>query len=1045
MKTTIIHTIKPGVLTVILCLSINTIAFAGQGFHTNVKINLDTTRSFSKPVGIDNFSLLNLEINHAANQLNQENIDISPISVFQFGDTDITQITQVVKDANGNSYITGGFTGSFTWGSATLTSSHGFDMFVAKMDANNGPLWARIAAGATDIPDYFSLDGGLSLAVNSQGNVYVAGAFVKELNFLDENGNTVETLTDGRDDDNLNFEMFVAKYSTNGDLMWADGGNSESTGALNTLAVDRNIATSIILDTDEYPYVAGAVAGQNLFGEQTTIVGDSDFFLASLDTDGSEAFWVSTTGTPDYDHAMSISVDANGFLNVLGVIGQGVMELPDSPITWNNDTGANDTFVISYDVNGDWYFASFIGGGDRAIGNDIATLDDGDFFVAGTFSDSVLFPGGDTQDDIVLITDAGAEGFLAKYEIDGDILWARQFGKGPAVDANKITVDPDGNVFVLGSFREFIIFEADEDNEVSLVTDSVNDLFIAKYDSDGNFLWAKQIEGTGSQSRDLVQMGAQQPLVTQPLDLSYSSFNGGELLLSGDFDGTLTLDNISLNAPVNGRSSFIASYALGSTMKLSLEIKGQEGWRFMTSPVIGETYANFLAPIWTQGVPGSNNPNASFSNIFLLDQDAFEWTSSFMLDDEIGPGNAFIVYVFSDDNNNGTPNGFPKTLESSGDWLDLDGSFQYNGLGFDPNQGHGGESHFLIANPHQLSLNFCEFVGSNVAISVDLWDPAAGGGNGDYINLHCEIDDVHIAPFQAFWVRTTDENPVLSIPEEAYLTINTDGYFKKKDNDLFHIALNIHNSDQQFSNRVNILFSEDATEGMDIFDAPKLRPEGLAKHYLSFYALDNENRGYALRSLPENFGDEIIIPLDVKTTESDKFTLTWNLPDATVYFGNYYIRDNKTGSIVNLSAETDYTFTLEEQQTVQDKLADWQPPSKLTVVNDGTPRFDLIVTRENMDGLADNSNLPDKFGLHQNYPNPFNPATIISYEVPELSQVRLDVFDITGRHIATLVNEQINSGQHQITFDASNLSSGVYMYRLQAGSTVMTRQLTLIK
>lgn len=571
MKTTIIRTIKPGVLTVILCLFISLPAFAGQVYFNEVgKINIDTTRSYTKPVGIDNFSLLNLEINHAANKRNKENIDITPSSIFQFGDSDVTQITQVVKDAQGNSYLTGGFTGSFTWGTTTLTSSHGFDMFVAKMDANNEPLWARMAAGATEIPDYFSLDGGLSLAVNSQGNVYVVGAFVKELHFLDENGDTLQTLNDGRDDENLNFEIFAAKYSTNGALMWVDGGNSGSTGAPNTLAVDRNIATSVLLDSDDYPYVAGAVAGQYLFGEQTSIVGESDFFLVSLDTDGTEPFWVSTTGTPNYDYATAISVDANGFLNILGVIGQGVMELPDSDITWNNDTGQNDTFIISYDVNGEWYFANFIGGGDQAIGNDIATLDDGDFFVVGAFNDSVLFPGENPQDDIILTADSGIEGFIAKYEIDGSILWAKQFGKGPDVDANKVTSDPDGNVYILGRFREFIVFAADEENEVTLVTDSVNDLFIAKYDTDGNFLWAYQLESTGSQSLDQVQMGVQQPLVTQPLDLTYSPFNDGELLLSGDFDGTLTIDEIVVSAPEDARSSFVAFFALESTVNVEM-------------------------------------------------------------------------------------------------------------------------------------------------------------------------------------------------------------------------------------------------------------------------------------------------------------------------------------------------------------------------------------------------------------------------------------------------------------------------------------------
>ncbi|TVR12528.1 MAG: T9SS C-terminal target domain-containing protein [Balneolaceae bacterium] len=59
--------------------------------------------------------------------------------------------------------------------------------------------------------------------------------------------------------------------------------------------------------------------------------------------------------------------------------------------------------------------------------------------------------------------------------------------------------------------------------------------------------------------------------------------------------------------------------------------------------------------------------------------------------------------------------------------------------------------------------------------------------------------------------------------------------------------------------------------------------------------------------------------------------------------------------------------------------------------------------------------------------------------------MRLDVYDMTGRHVAELVNEQINAGQHRVTFNAMNLSSGVYIYRLQAGNEILTRKLTIIK
>ncbi len=75
---------------------------------------------------------------------------------------------------------------------------------------------------------------------------------------------------------------------------------------------------------------------------------------------------------------------------------------------------------------------------------------------------------------------------------------------------------------------------------------------------------------------------------------------------------------------------------------------------------------------------------------------------------------------------------------------------------------------------------------------------------------------------------------------------------------------------------------------------------------------------------------------------------------------------------------------------------------------------------------------PRKFCLAQNYPNPFNPGTTIRYELPTLSEVRLSVYDVLGREVSVLVNERRNAGSHEVRFDASQLSSGVYFYRMQA-------------
>ena len=89
--------------------------------------------------------------------------------------------------------------------------------------------------------------------------------------------------------------------------------------------------------------------------------------------------------------------------------------------------------------------------------------------------------------------------------------------------------------------------------------------------------------------------------------------------------------------------------------------------------------------------------------------------------------------------------------------------------------------------------------------------------------------------------------------------------------------------------------------------------------------------------------------------------------------------------------------------------------------------------------------VPQRAELSQNYPNPFNPTTTIQFSLNRTSDVTLEVFNITGQRVATLINGSLNAGSHQHTFDASNLSSGIYMYRLKTPEQMLTRQMILIK
>jgi hypothetical protein len=89
--------------------------------------------------------------------------------------------------------------------------------------------------------------------------------------------------------------------------------------------------------------------------------------------------------------------------------------------------------------------------------------------------------------------------------------------------------------------------------------------------------------------------------------------------------------------------------------------------------------------------------------------------------------------------------------------------------------------------------------------------------------------------------------------------------------------------------------------------------------------------------------------------------------------------------------------------------------------------------------------LPLSVELYQNYPNPFNPSTTIKFELPKASQVLLTVYNTLGQQVATLVHGQQEAGSYEVKFDGSGLASGVYFYRLQAGTYVETRKVLLLK
>jgi len=101
-------------------------------------------------------------------------------------------------------------------------------------------------------------------------------------------------------------------------------------------------------------------------------------------------------------------------------------------------------------------------------------------------------------------------------------------------------------------------------------------------------------------------------------------------------------------------------------------------------------------------------------------------------------------------------------------------------------------------------------------------------------------------------------------------------------------------------------------------------------------------------------------------------------------------------------------------------------------------------------GTAESAALPETFALEQNYPNPFNPSTQISFALPEASEVELEIYNIMGQKVRTLVSSSFQAGFHALQWDGANdfgqrVASGIYLYKLQAGSFVQTKRMILMK
>ncbi|MGA9118077.1 MAG: T9SS type A sorting domain-containing protein [Bacteroidota bacterium] len=186
---------------------------------------------------------------------------------------------------------------------------------------------------------------------------------------------------------------------------------------------------------------------------------------------------------------------------------------------------------------------------------------------------------------------------------------------------------------------------------------------------------------------------------------------------------------------------------------------------------------------------------------------------------------------------------------------------------------------------------------------------------------------------------------------------------------------------------------------------------------------------------------QLVSPSGNTLVSRDTVTLTWQQTSPSVQM--YYI-DHAIDSLftfVGTDSTADTSFVLRELVTNKTyywrvrarNAGGWSPYSE-------TRSFNVVIT-----DVARMNGLPRTYELSQNYPNPFNPSTRIEFSVPSTGMVRLEVANILGQQVAMLINQTMSAGKYVAQFDAGNLPSGLYLYRLTAGATSITRKMMLVK
>ncbi|MEX2485692.1 MAG: SBBP repeat-containing protein [Brumimicrobium sp.] len=333
--------------------------------------------------------------------------------------------------------------------------------------------WANSMGGT-------AFDTGDGIAIDDLGNVYSTGYFEGTVDF--DPGAGIYNLTSAG-----NKDIYVTKFNSNGDFVWAKSFGGIGYDNVNAIALDNS---GNIYTTGFFRETADFDPGSGTFN--LTAVGTKDIYISKLDSNG-DFVWAKSIGSADDEQGNDITVDGSGNVYTTGFF-RGTVNFDPGAGTENlTSSGQNDVFVSKLDINGDFVWAKSFGGTAVDGGNAI-TLDDSDnVYTTGSYRGAVDF---DPGAGIFNLTAEGyTDIYISKLDVNGDFEWAKSMG-GTSNDSGwDIAIDNSGNIHTVGLYIGTSDFDPGA-SDYELTAEGDNDIFISKLDDAGNFIWAKSIGGS---------------------------------------------------------------------------------------------------------------------------------------------------------------------------------------------------------------------------------------------------------------------------------------------------------------------------------------------------------------------------------------------------------------------------------------------------------------------------------------------------------------------------------------------------------------------